>query len=565
MLSSMSVFAVWSAAVVLCLLSALHSADGQSSCNTTGLPSASSGESYGLSSSAFPNMSSWAVAGWGGDDDPVVAPLVAPVTLNGVLYPAGSWLWWGTQALVQISTDMGQNWAQLAYGSDYPSGAGSAGCAHRNSFNRFYVIGNLSGLTFVSSSNNGTQGSWYQTLSASTAASWKSRVLSYSQCVVDMADKLYSLGQSDVWRSDDLGSTFVNVTTSSIYSPRSSSSSTIWTATNGDVMVMLGGEAPNGVWLNDVWVSQTAAASWIRVTAAAPWQVRGGAALASTRAGVMVMHGGQGYSENANQWWTDAWVSLDGGYTWVELSAVAGPAISYQAAIVDPLGFFYAFGGQTSSYTWLPTGQKSNLSLLNIQQWAASVNGSLTLPTGYSPCEPYVNFVSAAAPSGAASSSSTTSTAATSATAAAPTSAASTVSSSSAAVLSSSAATSSANTVMSSAISSAAAVASSSPSITSSSPSSSSAAVSPTSASAAASSSASSSPSVGTPTSAASSSGAAASASSSSAAVVVTIPSSSSSTAQSGPTTINGAAAALRTWGSAALAVFSCVLLAGWM
>ena len=229
-----------------------------------------------------------------------------------------------------------------------------------------------------------------------------------------MSDNVYSLGQSDVWVSADLGATFVNVTTSSIYSPRTSASSTIWTATAGDIMVMLGGEAPNGVWLNDVWVSQTSARSWIQVTPAAPWQVRGGAALASTAAGVLVMQGGQGYVSGSNQWWTDAWVSLDGAATWTQLSEAAGPARSYPGSLFDPSGYFYVFSGNVN-YAWQTGGQKSSLSVLNIQQWAAIVNGTLTYPAGYNPCAPYINFAAAVAPTGGASSSSSAATAASSA------------------------------------------------------------------------------------------------------------------------------------------------------
>ena len=413
-----------------------------STCGVSALPTASAGSLYTLSSALFPNMSTWPVQGWGGDDDVVVAPLVAPVTLNGLLYPAGSWLWWGTQQLVQISTDQGQTWAQLAYGSDYPAGQpGNAGCAHRNSFNRFYIIGDSQGAnaSFVWASNNGTQGSWYQLLSTATQTAWTARVLGYSQCVVDMSDNVYSLGQSDVWVSADLGATFVNVTTSSIYSPRTSASSTIWTATAGDIMVMLGGEAPNGVWLNDVWVSQTSARSWIQVTPAAPWQVRGGAALASTAAGVLVMQGGQGYVSGSNQWWTDAWVSLDGAATWTQLSEAAGPARSYPGSLFDPSGYFYVFSGNVN-YAWQTGGQKSSLSVLNIQQWAAIVNGTLTYPAGYNPCAPYINFAAAVAPTGGASSSSSAATAASSAV--------SVASSASAAVSSSSAASASSTPVL---------------------------------------------------------------------------------------------------------------------
>ena len=116
-------------------------------CGVTGLPTASagSGVSYFMSSAAFPNMSQWPSAAWGADNDINVAAFPQPVTLGGVLYPAGSWLWWGTQALVQASTNQGQSWAQLAYGSDYPASQGNAGCAHRNSFNRFYIMGDSLG------------------------------------------------------------------------------------------------------------------------------------------------------------------------------------------------------------------------------------------------------------------------------------------------------------------------------------------------------------------------------------------------------------------------------------
>src|SRR5262249_14359213 len=75
---------------------------------------------------------------------------------------AGSWLLWGTQPDVSISTNNGATWTiisgtaasnshldprdiSVGFPGTVGSAAGNAGCNHRTTFNRFYLLGNIDG------------------------------------------------------------------------------------------------------------------------------------------------------------------------------------------------------------------------------------------------------------------------------------------------------------------------------------------------------------------------------------------------------------------------------------
>ena len=138
-------------------------------------------------------------------------------------------------------------------------------------------------------------------------------------CVVDMQQRVYSVGSDDTWVSSNLGVTFTNVTlTSGRWSPRTWFAGGIYTIGSTDYITVLGGrDAPNaarpygGEDHNDVWQSTTGGQSWTQLTAAAAWGVRDQHSFAvSTATGslVMVMYGGDRY-DGYGSYYTDMWSS----------------------------------------------------------------------------------------------------------------------------------------------------------------------------------------------------------------------------------------------------------------
>ena len=215
-------------------------------CGPAGLPT--NAGPYVLSNATYPLSVVNAWGSYGVEWSTIaytVAPIIAP---SGTVYPTGTWVWWGTQQTVTASTDQGQTWVQLTASNDYNASSGNAQCAQRSSTNRFYVMGDelnyaQTNASYVFSSTNGY--SWQSMMSAATQQQWIPRQLAFTQCVVDAQDRLYSLGQSDIWVSSDHGMTFQNITTNAFYTPRSATGTGIFTASYGDVMVLVGGLKPN--------------------------------------------------------------------------------------------------------------------------------------------------------------------------------------------------------------------------------------------------------------------------------------------------------------------------------
>ena len=288
--------------------------------------------------------------------------------------------------------------------------SGNAQCAHRGSFLRLYVIGDSVGGTanlanpYVWSSLN--EWNWTSTLAPATVTAWTTgattpRQLLYTGCVVDMQDRVYSLGVSDVWMSATNGSTWSNVNPTTMYSPRQAFAYGIFTGASGtDIMAVVGGLSTGNTLLNDVWASQTGGASWVRTTYAAPWQPRVGANLAVFVNGVMVVHGGSTSipAQAAGSYFSDAWISFDCAQTWQLLIASTGITRSMSAVTFDQQGYLFVFSGYTSSNAGATDGWRSNYAIGNLQAWGNGATATaLSVPSGYAACRPYVNAPTASA------------------------------------------------------------------------------------------------------------------------------------------------------------------------
>ena len=337
--------------------------------------------------------------------------------------PAGSFLLWGTQPDISLSPDQGTTWWYVA-GTTAGSGngtdrrtvnpnfpgvpnvaVGNTGCSHRASFNRFYLIGNNNGgsnqtqtlnsftgglvnVWFAWASNDGSI--WNQVMSNATAFAMASSrntnggsVTQDHVCVVDSLDNAYDIGSSDTWKSVNLGVGWAAVASTSYFPARWGLSAAIYSPTaTSDVMVVLGGtNNVTGALLNDVWTSSTGGQSW-SMLATAPWPPRQEPNFAINSNGVMVVYGG-----DCGGGWCgvsgDAWVSVNGGSQWYQLSSTLSN-FTLTALAFDNAGYLWLVGGQEgitgNDYDWTSAVQKSSLSFSTsaISQWSQTYTGGQT-------------------------------------------------------------------------------------------------------------------------------------------------------------------------------------------
>ena len=131
--------------------------------------------------------------------------------------PAGSWLLYGTQPDVSISTNNGATWTIVAgttssnshldlrdVPANFPGSgaagetAGNAGCAHRGPFNRFYILGNVVGdytrptsTWFAWATQDGSV--WYQSDAPRTAPHSHASILRPCYCLPHLLPHAYLL------------------------------------------------------------------------------------------------------------------------------------------------------------------------------------------------------------------------------------------------------------------------------------------------------------------------------------------------------------------------------------
>ena len=312
---------------------------------------------------------------------------------------------WGTQEDVAISTNAGQSWTWTAGGggtglgfaqNDYNNGglsskllsAGNAECGHRNTFSRFYVIGNNGAnsatVPFEVWASDDAQ-IWTQVADTTTqTALAATSYTSYVQCVVTATDVVIYLAGSAAWQSSSLGRSFTPISSSTYFSTRQSFSAAIFApSTQYEVIVVVGGQTPvTNALLNDVWTSTNYGISWNQVAASAGFSPRLGVNLAVAANGILVFHGGSNPSGNGGNgtWYSDVWASSSStpGAQWVQLAASTPAARAYSGAAFDVNGYFYINSGQGPSYSWNNDIYLSTYSINNIAQWAPS---SLSIPS----------------------------------------------------------------------------------------------------------------------------------------------------------------------------------------
>ena len=148
--------------------------------------------------------------------DSFIFPVVAPIIweqngLQSQVSSYGTWLLFGTQPDVDLTTNYGANFTTIAGSSaftwlgnpdwenDFGTAYGAVGCAHRNTFNRFYYMGNGSSITNGAFNWATMDGStWLQVLDNATIAAWTARAnVDFAACVVTASDVVLSVGGSE--------------------------------------------------------------------------------------------------------------------------------------------------------------------------------------------------------------------------------------------------------------------------------------------------------------------------------------------------------------------------------
>ena len=160
-----------------------------------------------------------------------------------------------------------------------------------------------------------------------------------------------------------------------------------------------------------MWVSRDYARSFYQLTDHAPWPARADAPLSVSKAGVLVITGGQANSfyyvyngrltlSTAAQRHAalrhtacsrlhpaclsaaDVWASLDGGYSWVQLAQYPYfTPRNYMAATFDQNDVYYVMaGGRAQSYGQSNDVYRSSLSFANIAQWGPNLVPGLVVP-----------------------------------------------------------------------------------------------------------------------------------------------------------------------------------------
>ncbi|EER13489.1 kelch repeat protein, putative [Perkinsus marinus ATCC 50983] len=145
---------------------------------------------------------------------------------------------------------------------------------------------------------------------------------------------------NDVWCSDDSGESWQHLSACAPWEPRWAMGFT--TINGGQSMIMVGGTTMTG-FLSDVWRSDDGGVSWKEITLDGDFGPRGGMAVVQHNpSGMLVLCGGeitstQGLGEPSNdvdQCSSDVWISRDEGFSWTKASTTT----SESCGCLPPLG-----------------------------------------------------------------------------------------------------------------------------------------------------------------------------------------------------------------------------------
>ncbi len=157
----------------------------------------------------------------------------------------------------------------------------------------------------------------------------------------------------DVWRSDDKGKNWKQVTDDAPWPARAYFEAVTKSRKNGKgkELFVLGGQnfdQPSD-FFNDVWRSRDKGNTWKRMTDAAPWEGRAGLSAVVLKGKIYVMGGSQGDDAatggTGRTLYNDVWKSSD-GKRWVKATGEAPWAPRAGGAAVVKDGWIYLLGGE---------------------------------------------------------------------------------------------------------------------------------------------------------------------------------------------------------------------------
>ena len=157
---------------------------------------------------------------------------------------------------------------------------------------------------------------------------------------------------NDVWRSDDKGASWKQVTGDAPWPARGYFEAVTKSRKGGKGKEHRAGgqnfDQPSD-FFNDVWRSRDAGETWKRMTAAAPWEGRAGLSAVVRKGKVYVMGGSQGDDPatggTGRTLYNDVWKSSDGKH-WVKATGSAPWAPRAGAAAVVRDDWIYLLGGE---------------------------------------------------------------------------------------------------------------------------------------------------------------------------------------------------------------------------
>jgi len=158
---------------------------------------------------------------------------------------------------------------------------------------------------------------------------------------------------NDIWRSDDKGKSWKQVTDDAPWPARAYFEAVTKKRNNGKgkELFVLGGQnfdQPSD-FFNDVWRSRDKGKTWKRMTEAAPWEGRAGLSAVVLKNKIYVMGGSQGDDAatggSGRTLYNDVWKSSD-GKRWVKATGKAPWAPRAGGAVVVKDDWIYLLGGE---------------------------------------------------------------------------------------------------------------------------------------------------------------------------------------------------------------------------
>ena len=403
--------------------------DGTQDCEaaaycTSGPPSSAATWTFTLTAQSPP---------WSGRESAGLFTTQVPITYPGGTAPTGSLVMMGgivgqsgvsdSWVSTPVNGAVGGQWVQIT-GNNTFAAYQSAGSAYgMDKTGRFYVIGgalsplplnNLPSVTYFNTTWTSANAQTWTAYSNTTGQQYTART--GPAVVVDSSNNVYVIGGgwttfvqtgtpsyyhpygcAEVWKSSNNGATFSLVAANASFAPRYSASAVITAskALSTNVITLAAGcnFGNDEFGMNDVLYSTNSGQSFVMLTANAPWSARCQAAMAQSAAGALILMGGRSAPAYAAVEDSDAWISLDGGYSWVNIqssgawSARVGPAIA-----LDSSERVILLGGAAGVY-WAAdaTVYTSSLSLTSVKTWIGPVTQALTgtayaLPATQSGC-----------------------------------------------------------------------------------------------------------------------------------------------------------------------------------